>query len=158
MKILEPVFVEVIEKLLFNNIDFLVIGGYAVNYYGYGRYTGDMDLWLRPSEENKKKFIGLFKDLCNSRSVWERMEGLNFEEAQVISIGEPPFQIDFITRVNLVHFDEAWEKRAFFSLKDLKVPVVDYQHLITMKFNTGRPKVKYDIDQLQRIHRKGKPG
>jgi len=48
MKILEPVFIQVIESLLKCQVEFLLIGGYAVNYYGYGRYTGDIDFWLRP--------------------------------------------------------------------------------------------------------------
>ena len=57
MKILEPLFQHVIEKLLENSVEFLLIGGYAVNYHGYGRYTGDMDFWLKPTEENKKHFL-----------------------------------------------------------------------------------------------------
>ena len=57
MKILEPLFVNVIEKLMDCKVEFLLIGGYAVNYYGYGRYTGDIDFWLRPGEVNKIKFL-----------------------------------------------------------------------------------------------------
>lgn len=87
MKILEPVFIEVIEKLIHNNLDFIVIGGYAVNYHGYGRYTGDIDFWLRPSEENKMKFLNVFKEICNSNDDLKKIESKNFEETQVISIG-----------------------------------------------------------------------
>jgi hypothetical protein len=152
MKILEPVFIEVIEKLLHNKVDFILIGGYAVNYYGYGRYTGDIDFWLRPSAANKEKFLTVFNELCNNTNDVEKIRALNFEDAQVISIGEPPLQIDFITKVNLVSFDEAWEKRVFFPLKKFQLPVVYYHHLITMKFNTGRPKDKLDLEQLQKIN------
>ena len=158
MKILEPIFIEVIEKLIINNVDFILIGGYAVNYYGYGRYTGDIDFWLRPDQKNKEKFLKVFKELNNNSSDLEIIELLNFEEAQVISLGEPPLRIDFLTKVNLVNFDEAWEKKVFFSLKKLSVPVVDFNHLIAMKFNTGRPKDKLDLDQLQKINQIKKKG
>ena len=41
-------------------MDFLLIGGYAVNYHGYGRPTGDLDIWLRPDNDNKLKAISAF--------------------------------------------------------------------------------------------------
>jgi hypothetical protein len=128
MKILEPVFVEVIERLANHHVDFLLIGGYAVNYHGYGRYTGDIDFWLRPSNDNKEKFLMVFDELCNNPLDLEKVKALNFNEAQVICMGEPPLRIDFLTKVNLVDFDEAWHKRVFLQLKNLKVPVVDYHH------------------------------
>lgn len=56
MKILEPLFVDVLKKLNETKTSFMLIGGYAVNYYGYGRYTGDLDIWLNPDEGNKKTF------------------------------------------------------------------------------------------------------
>jgi hypothetical protein len=149
MKILEPLFVNIIEKLIENNVDFLLIGGYAVNFHGYGRFTGDMDFWLRPDKENKRKLINALNALKKNTSVLEK---LDFSHAQTISIGQPPLRIDFLTKVNLVDFDEAWEKRNFFQLNSKKVPVVDYDHLILTKFNTGRPQDKNDLEQLQKIH------
>lgn len=152
MKILEPIFINVIEKLIQNSVDFILIGGYAVNYYGYGRYTGDIDFWIRPTEANKENFVKAFFQLCNDEGYVTKIKALNFGDAQVISIGEPPLRVDFLTKVNLVNFEEAWAKRVFFPLKDMQLPVVDYHHLITMKFNTGRPKDQNDMDQLQKIN------
>ena len=44
-----------------NKVEYLVVGGYAVNYYGYSRTTGDIDLWIRPdNDKNKKKIIYTF--------------------------------------------------------------------------------------------------
>jgi predicted nucleotidyltransferase len=151
MKILEPIFIDVIERLLHNDVEFLLIGGYAVNYHGYGRYTGDIDLWLRPTEENWHRFAIVFDNLCSNKPEVERVKALNFYVPQVITMGEPPLRVDFLTKVNLISFEEAWAKRVFFQLKNMQVPVVDYHHLITMKFNTGRPQDKNDLEQLQRI-------
>jgi len=42
-----------LEKLIKANVEFLIIGGYAVNYYGYNRTTGDLDIWIKPDNFNK---------------------------------------------------------------------------------------------------------
>ena len=44
-----------------NNLRYLCIGGYAVNYYGFHRATDDMDIWIAPTTQNKKHFLDVFK-------------------------------------------------------------------------------------------------
>ena len=44
---------EILKALNKNGVDFLLVGGFAVNYHGYNRTTGDMDLWIKPDNENK---------------------------------------------------------------------------------------------------------
>lgn len=154
MKIFEPLFINVIEELLSHQVEFLMIGGYAVNYYGYGRYTGDIDFWLKPDNNNRDKFIKALLKLKPDSEILHKISLLDFTKAQVISIGEPPLRVDFLTRVNLVNFDDAWQKKRMLPLNNMQLPVVDYDHLITMKFNTGRAKDKIDLDVLQRINRK----
>jgi len=50
-------------KLLQSKVDFILIGGYAVNYHGYGRTTGDMDVWLRPDNGNRDKLVPVLESL-----------------------------------------------------------------------------------------------
>ncbi|MBX7181701.1 MAG: nucleotidyltransferase [Bacteroidia bacterium] len=150
MDIKDPLFSLVINRLLRHQVSFLLIGGYAVNFYGYGRYTGDIDFWLEPSNENKAKFITALKSLSNNWELIEYANQLDFTQKQSIQIGKVPHRIDFLTYVNLVDFDEAWEKRKEIPFQDLTLPIVHYDHLILMKFNTGRPKDKLDIEELQR--------
>jgi len=38
-----------------NKVEYLIVGGYAVGIHGYPRYTGDIDIWINPQEENIKK-------------------------------------------------------------------------------------------------------
>ena len=40
-----------------NKLRYMIIGGYAVNYYGYNRNTDDLDIWMKPANENKLAFI-----------------------------------------------------------------------------------------------------
>src|SRR5579859_6848580 len=121
MKILEPLFINVIEKLQENNVEFLLIGGYAVNYHGYGRYTGDIDFWLKPTDANKINFTNALSMLKRNSEEIEEIKKLDFSQAQVISMGEQPLRIDFLTRVNLVNFDEAWQSRKSITVKNLSL-------------------------------------
>lgn len=129
MKHLDPSFVEVLKALLNASADFLLIGGYAVNYHGYGRPTGDMDLWLRPDNENKQRCLSAFKSLDYTQESIENISKFNFEKKQVFFIGEPPLRIDFLTKVNLVDFKDAWKARRTLSYDDLEIPVIDFEHL-----------------------------
>ena len=62
MYILHPTHLKFLNAMLDADVDFMLIGGYAVIFHGYIRVTGDMDIWLKPSEENKKKVLSAFKE------------------------------------------------------------------------------------------------
>lgn len=51
---------DVLKKLIAFNIDFILIDGYAANFHGYNRVTGGMDIWLKPDNVNKKKFLIIY--------------------------------------------------------------------------------------------------
>ncbi|MEO5582860.1 MAG: hypothetical protein ABIR66_09215, partial [Saprospiraceae bacterium] len=52
----------ILSNMMLNNVEFLLIGGYAVIFHGYLRSTGDMDIWVRPSNENKILLINALRD------------------------------------------------------------------------------------------------
>ncbi|MBS1571671.1 MAG: hypothetical protein KF825_14740 [Ferruginibacter sp.] len=54
---------KLLEGLLQNGVAFILIGGYAVNYYGYNRSTGDMNIWLKPGNDNKEKLLNLLSSM-----------------------------------------------------------------------------------------------
>lgn len=152
MKFLDPLFTKILEALLTHQVEFLLIGGYAVNYHGYGRPTGDMDIWLKPDNENKTKAIVAFRYLQFSKSDIEIIDTQNFEDPLVFFHGKPPLRIDFITKVNLVDFNKAWQERNILQLQNLSIPVVNYEHLILTKISVGRAKDKQDVEELQKIN------
>ncbi len=145
--------------LLKYEVSFILIGGYAVIYYGYERTTGDMDIWLRPDDDNKIKLIAALSDYGIKKSDRELIERADFTIAQMFYIGEKPRRMDFLTKVNSVTFDEAILKVNHFPLEEKNVPVIQYHHLILTKITTGRAKDKADVEELQRInkYRKDKP-
>jgi hypothetical protein len=154
MNIFIPRHQELIEKLLEYNVDFILIGGYAVIYYGYGRTTGDMDLWLKPSEENKQKMIQVLKHFEFDRDGIDHISALDFTTHVAFHFWEEPERVDCLTKISGVQFEEANAKKIIADFEGLKIPIIQYEHLIASKMMTGRLKDKADIEELQKVNRK----
>jgi hypothetical protein len=136
-----------------NKVEFIVVGGYAVNYHGYRRTTGDIDLLLKPDNGiNKTLVIQSFRELGIEEESLNLLDKLNFEQPQVFMDGEEPFRIDFLTKLSGVKFDEAWTSKIEAQYDGLTIPFLDYKHLILSKIASNRPKDKIDIEELQKIN------
>ena len=152
MNILLDIHQETIRLMQKYQVEFMLIGGYAVIYHGYGRTTGDMDLWLKPTNENKKKLIKAFAENGYEKDDLEQMDELNFEEHVVFSIGSEPQKIDFITRITLVEYEAAEKNMVSGEIDGITIPIIHLNDLVLSKINTGRMKDLADIEELQRIH------
>ena len=142
---------EVLEKCINNKVQFLIVGGYAVNFHGFERTTGDIDLWLKPDNENKTIVIKALKDLGIEKDILFKLDQMDFKKHLVFSDGVAPFKIDFMTYISGVNFEEAYSQKIMTEIDELKVPFIHLNHLIISKIGTGRPKDSIDIDQLQKI-------
>lgn len=147
-----------IVQLLEAKIDFILIGGYAVIYHGYGRTTGDMDIWLRPANENRAKLIPLLEAQGIIQDDIERLRKTDFTQMIAFHIDEPPYRVDFLTGMVGLKYDEADKKKVFFSLGQYQVPVLHLDHLIVNKLISGRAKDKADVEELQKIMQLKKRG
>ena len=76
--------------LVKHNVEFMLIGGYAVIYYGYERLTSDMDIWLKPSNENRDKFIAALQEKGIMDEDINVISKMDFTEIQVLNLGEKP--------------------------------------------------------------------
>ncbi len=136
-------------------VKYLVVGGYAVNYYGYRRTTGDIDIWIQPDNENNKpRLIQAFKTLSIQEDILAAIFKMDFTKALVFSDGEEPFKIDFLTRISGVEFNEAWNVKTDAVIDDVPIPFIHLNHLIVSKISAGRLKDKLDIETLQKIQHK----
>lgn len=151
MNLFYPEHIMVLDALLRNQVRFLLIGGYAVIAYGYTRTTGDLDLWVDPSDLNKGALLSAFRDLGFDESELEHINHMDFNEATVFSMGTVPQKIDFLTKVSHVDFDDAYSKVVLKEFDELLLPIVHYNDLVLMKMTTGRLKDQADIEELQKI-------
>ncbi len=154
MDIFLPEHQEILELFNKEEVRYLLIGGYAVNVYGYHRTTGDMDLWISTEEENIRRIQRVLLSVGFEEEDVRSISEMDFSIPQVFSIYAVPAKVDFVTRVNLIDFDEAWPRRSTFVLEDeLVLNVVHYRDLVLMKMNTGRLKDKADVEEMQKIRR-----
>lgn len=143
---------KVLFTLLKHNVQFIVVGGYAVNYHGYKRTTGDIDLLLKPDNgENKSKVISSLRELEIDEETLSALNNLDFEKPQVFMDGEEPFKIDFLTQISGVKFEDAWKLKIEAIYDNLNIPFLSYNHLILSKITSTRGKDKIDIEELQKI-------
>jgi predicted nucleotidyltransferase len=147
---------EILKLLLKHKVDFLLIGGYAVIFHGYRRTTGDMDLWLKPTNQNKSNLVNALREAGFDAEDLNALENLDFTKHLVFTIGTEPQKIDFITQVNLLPFEEADKNKAVTEFEHLEIPVINLRELILTKINTGRKKDEADIEELQKIIQRNK--
>ena len=155
MDLLHPEFVSFIKCAKKNNLRYLLIGGYAVNFHGYNRNTQDLDVWIAPTAENKKAFINTMLCMNYSPAEVAIFNNEDFTLPFKADIGTVDADIDIMTHVHhLINFDEAEnEKNIFFIDQDLSMNFVSYNFLIQTKLKAARPKDLWDIEQLEKIRK-----
>lgn len=155
MYIFHPTHQEFLTALLGRQVEFLLIGGYAVNYHGFIRATGDMDIWLKPDNENKAKvLLALEQAGIHPDDIAQVDKIYDFNDVVVFHFGNDPERIDFLTRVQGVEFSKAFERRKILKVKDMEVPILHLDDLIVSKLLAGRPVDRIDVEMLQKINRK----
>ena len=91
-------FKEFVRLLDSNNVEYLLVGGYAVTIHGYPRYTGDMDIWINPVVKNAEKLITVFEQFGLASFA---LTVNDFSQpGNVIQIGYPPVRIDVLTSID----------------------------------------------------------
>lgn len=135
-------FIDILSAFSEENVEYMVVGGYAMAFHGYVRATGDIDLWIRISAENAEK-------------VWQALQkfgaplfDLNIDDLQtpgmVFQMGVVPNRIDIVTEIDGVGFDDAWKDCKLIGIGDISVPVIGKTQLLINKKSTGRVKDRND--------------
>ncbi len=140
-------FKEFLSALNAREVRYLVIGGYAVAFHGFPRYTKDIDLWIDPAEDNISRLVQALDDFGFSSLG---VTAADFSDPQVvIQLGHPPNRIDLLCSVGRLSFADAYTRRAKTMMGDIMVPFIDAKDLITAKRSSGRLQDLADIDNLQ---------
>ena len=145
---LSPDFREFVELLNKNEVQYMIVGGYAVGFHGHPRYTGDLDIWLLPEKNNAKKILTAIKEFgFGSLGITEK--DLSTEE-MIIQLGYPPLRIDLLTSIDGVKFEESFPMRKTADIDGLTVNFISYADLIKNKKASGRHQDLGDIENLEK--------
>ena len=147
--IINPDFKEFIQLLNENNVDYLIIGGYALAFHGYLRYTQDIDFWVWSDADNAKKITNVLKEFGFTSLGVSEHDFL--DEDSMIQLGFPPNRIDIINKIDGVNFLEAFKEKKVYEDVDIKINFIGIDQLIQNKKSTGRLKDLADVQVLEEI-------
>jgi hypothetical protein len=143
---LPPDFKEFLQLLSAYQVEYLLIGGYAVAYHGYPRATADMDIWIALHPQNAEKVVAALKAF--GFDLPELSPALFLKEGQIIRMGVPPLRIEIATSISGVRFDECYAARVIAILDEVEVSLISLPHLKVNKKAAGRHK---DLDDLENL-------
>ncbi len=148
-------FEDFIELLNKHGVQYMVVGGYALAFHGKPRYTGDIDIWIRISEQNATKLLKVVKDFGLGSLGFKKVDFL--KEGYISQIGRPPLRIDIINSIDGVDFEDAYKGMQEIDLDGLKVSYIGLGDFIKNKQATGRKKDLADIQEIkkEKTSRKG---
>jgi hypothetical protein len=148
---LNPDYRDFLSECNAQNVEYLVIGGQAVIFYGYVRNMKDLDVWINPIPENAKRVhaaIAAFGTMtADTEADWFAQAG-NF-----FAIGNYPYRIKLLTIIPGVTFPECYSRRMEIDVEGVRVPFIQLDDLLQNKRTTGRPQNIADIEVLSRRRR-----
>lgn len=128
-----------------NDVEYLLIGGYAVNYYGYARATADMDIWIASRPENADRIATAVREF----GFRDARPDVFLQSEQIVRLGVPPLRIEFLTSISGVDFTDCYKHRIDTVIDGVPVKIIDLDHLKANKKAAGRLKDLTDIEQLE---------
>ncbi|RZJ54242.1 MAG: hypothetical protein EOO44_05740 [Flavobacterium sp.] len=137
-----------------NKVKYITIGGFAVNIYGYNRNTGDIDIYLEDTIENRINLRRALKSI--NLGDFETIETMQFIP------GWTDFSLNYGLRLDVMTTVKGLEDKSFTSLLDdatvimigeTPVYFIDYENLIISKKAANRPKDILDIEELDKLNK-----
>ncbi|MEI6489959.1 MAG: nucleotidyltransferase [Bacteroidota bacterium] len=156
MDIFEEEITSFFQLLNKHSVKYILVGGFAVNYHGFSRATGDVDLWLEDSEVNRKKLVAALKE--NNVEGGEAFLTYPFIAGYSELLLGNGIYIDLMSDLQFLkqsNFDECYQYANNYQvLENLEVKVITVNRLIEEKEQSSRAKDKEDAEQLKKLYRK----
>lgn len=131
---------ELIAILNAHQVQYVVIGAYAVGYHGYIRATTDMDLIVNYKPENAARVAAALKDFAGVE-----VDPGEIKEKTLIELGREPNSVHIITTMTGVTWEKVWASRVNGEIGKQSAPFLSKECLIKNKLATGREKDYLDL-------------
>ena len=149
---LDPDFEDFIKLLNQYEVEYMIIGGYAMAFHGRPRYTGDLDIWINISEYNAKKMLKVLEEFGFSSLNFRKEDFL--KENLINQIGYPPLRIDILTSIDGINFNDAYPQKQVITIDDFTANYIGLNELIQNKNASGRQQDLVDVETLQKNTKK----
>ena len=137
---------EFIELLNSRGVEYVIVGAHSLAFHGHPRYTGDLDILVRPSQENAEKITAVISEFGFPESGFQTADFI--EPDQIIQLGRVPGRIDLMTGITGVATSDAFATKVPAELSGVPVFILSKELLIQNKRAVGRPQDLADLDAL----------
>jgi len=141
-------FEDFVKLLNQHQVEYMIIGGYALAFHGKPRHTGDLDIWINISEMNAEKMLTVLKDFGLASMGFEREDFLR--PGYISQIGYPPLRIDILNGIDGIEFSEAIQKMQKMQIEDdFTINYIGLEDFVKNKLASGRSQDLADVREIQ---------
>lgn len=142
----EKDFEEFIVLLNKHEVEYLIVGAYALALYSRPRNTGDIDIFINNSDDNATKLISVLKDYGFENTGISKMDFI--EKGKIIQLGVSPVRIDILNEIDGVEFTDAFSNLKNVNFGSQIANFISKEDLIKNKLCSNRNKDKADLEEL----------
>jgi hypothetical protein len=139
-------FKELLELFNGHKVEYIIVGAYALAYHGAPRFTGDIDIFVKPSLDNAQRILSALSDF-GFGSLNLTIDDFQNPDS-VVQLGVPPVRIDIITSITGVTWQEADKGKLEGVYGDIQVHFLGREQYIANKRAIGRKKDLADLESL----------
>ncbi len=145
---LHPDLMDLLGAFSSSNVEYLVVGGWAVSVHSEPRFTKDLDLLIGTAEDNLERAAAALKLFGAPETIVRQARTLDLDE--FLFFGVPPARVDLLRTIPGIRFEEAFARRVDVELGGAVVHIVSKDDLIASKRAAGREKDLRDLRALER--------
>ncbi len=143
-------FEDFVKLLNQHEVEYMVVGGYALAFHGKPRHTGDFDIWINISEKNASRMVQVLKEFGMSSMGFQKDDFL--KPGYMTQIGYPPLRIDILNSIDGVEFDKAAREMNRIEIEpDLPLNYIGLKDFIKNKQASGRMQDLADIQEMNKL-------
>ena len=145
-------FLDLLQLLNDFQVEYLVVGGYAVGVHAEVRATKDIDIWVNPTEENAKK---VFNALVKFGAPLSGLDYTVFKDIESFyKMGLEPFRVDLLMSLPSINFEDSWKRKKTIFNGNYQIHFIGIEDLIANKKSVGRPQDLADVAKLTKVLKK----
>ncbi len=138
-------FKEFIVSLNSNRVIYLLIGGWAVGFYGNPRATKDIDFLVAIDDTNLEKLQKALSEFGAPTIDINKFK----KKDNVFRMGRSPIQIDIITEASGIDIKDCYSRRNMMNLDGIDILVISKEDLLRNKRASGRHRDLADVESLE---------
>ncbi len=144
-------FEEFVQLLNKHQVDYMVVGGYALAFHGKPRHTGDLDIWINSSEANAEKLVVAVREFGLTSLALTKSDFM--QEGYVTQIGYPPLRIDILNSIDGVKFEDAFPNKLHVDVNGVEIKYIGLKEFIENKTATGRIQDIADLREIKKLNK-----